>query len=140
MKISLQNIYKKEISLTAILHNSKNLILKIDIEGDEYKILNSIIENSSKINCLLIEFHSIQKNIALIEKFIRDNNNLKLIHIHGNNVSGVCKNKLPKTLEVTFLNRSDFFKDNQQTKFNFPIDKIDFPNHPYIKDIEINFR
>ena len=140
LKISLQNIYKKEISLTAILHNSKNLILKIDIEGDEYKILNSIIENSSKINCLLIEFHSIQKNIALIEKFIRDNNNLKLIHIHGNNYAGNNNNGDPQIIELTFININKINLELVKTNKSYPISKLDYKNHPKKKDFVLKFK
>ena len=145
--------YKKKISNDR-LPLSKNLnecilninypgkiMLKIDIEGDEYEVLQDINLYSEKVHTLIVEFHELDINLNKFEKLIKKiQKKYYIIHIHGNNVSGVCKNKLPKTLEVTFLNRSDFFKDNQQTKFNFPIDKIDFPNHPYIKDIEINFR
>ena len=41
LKTGLQNIPNKEINLSKILHNNENLILKIDIEGDEYKILKT---------------------------------------------------------------------------------------------------
>ena len=51
------------ININEILKNKKNVLLKIDIENAEYKILTQIIENSEKINCLIIEFHNIKKKI-----------------------------------------------------------------------------
>ena len=51
----------KEITINKIFNNKQNVLLKIDIEYDEYKILESIIENSKKINCILIEFQELQK-------------------------------------------------------------------------------
>ena len=59
IKIGPQNINQKEITISKILENQSNVILKIDIEGDEYKILNEIISNSEKITSLIIEFHNI---------------------------------------------------------------------------------
>ena len=64
--------------------------------------LESIIENSKKINCLLIEFHGIAKNIEKIRNFIKDNKLLKLIHIHGNNYFGLDNDGLPEWWEMEF--------------------------------------
>ena len=51
--------------------NQSNLILKIDIEGDEYKILEQINKEFFKINLLIIEFHNIHKNLNKIKNFIK---------------------------------------------------------------------
>ncbi len=48
-KVVLKKKNKNEISLTEILNNKENVILKIDIEGDEYKILNTINREQKKI-------------------------------------------------------------------------------------------
>ena len=44
LKISSQNIKDKEITINEILNGHDNLILKIDIEGSEYKILKQILK------------------------------------------------------------------------------------------------
>ena len=45
----------KEITISKILNNyKKNVILKIDIEGDEYRIFKDIKKNSKKILFLII--------------------------------------------------------------------------------------
>ena len=94
---------------------------------------------NSRIHTLIVEFHKIDINLNKFEELIKEiQKKYYIVHIHGNNNTG-SENELPKTLEVTFLNKQDFFKGNKQTKFNFPIDKLDFPNHEYTKDIEIKF-
>ena len=61
---SLDTILKK-ISI-------KKIFLKIDIEGDEYKILDQIIKNSENLTGLVIEFHNVSRNIInTIETFIK---------------------------------------------------------------------
>ena len=104
LKISDKNIKNKEITINEILKDHDNLILKIDIEGDEYNILNQILKNSKKINALLIEFHDIQKNMHLIKKFIEQSNKLKLVHIHANNYQCIDKDINPSVIELTFTN------------------------------------
>ena len=49
--------------------NHNKVVLKIDIEGDEYKILNDIKKNSKRIFFLLIEFHNVHKNLIKIRIF-----------------------------------------------------------------------
>ena len=38
-------------------------MLKIDIEGDEYKLLNEVNKNLNKLNLVIIEFHDLRKNL-----------------------------------------------------------------------------
>jgi len=116
------------------------IMLKMDIEGDEFNILKDINLHSEKIHTLIVEFHDLDIRLIEFEILIKEiQKKYYIIHIHGNNITGVLENGLPKTLEVTFLNRNDFFKDNKQSRFNFPIEKLDFLNHPYMEDIKINF-
>jgi len=94
-KVSLIN------TLSNLPMNKKNIFLKIDIEGSEYEILNEIIESSSLFTGLIIEFHSVQKNIEFIENFIKYFN-LKLIHIHINNYGMLENENQPSVLELSF--------------------------------------
>ena len=120
-------------------HNGK-LMLKIDIEGDEFEILNDITLYSNQIHTLIVEFHELNKNYNKFETLIKEiNKKFYIIHIHGNNVTGVNEIGLPNTLEISFLNCDLFFNKNIKTKSKFPIKNLDFPNHKYIEDIEINF-
>ena len=49
-----------KLQLEAIGTN-KDIVLKVDIEGDEYMVLNEINKNFDKLNLVIIEFHNLQK-------------------------------------------------------------------------------
>ena len=85
--------------------NSQNILLKIDIEGDEYDIFNFILKYQNNINCLVIELHNIDKHSNEIENFI-SNFNLDLVHTHVNTFS----NKDNITLELTFPKHANIYK------------------------------
>ena len=139
LKISNENIKNKEITLNEILNDHDNLILKVDIEGDEYNILKQILKNSKKINALLIEFHDVQENMNLIKEFIKESKDLKLIHIHGNNVSCVDKNIDPNIIELTFTNVEKIKFEQKITKKKYPIENLDYKNIHRKDDFVLKF-
>ena len=57
-----------DITLNSILKNTNNKknLLKIDIEGSEYEVIDHIINHHFKIKMLVIEFHWINKNKNLM--------------------------------------------------------------------------
>jgi len=83
---------------------SKRLIIKLDIEGDEFKILDSILELENNINGLCVEFHRLdeEKNLLKLKNFI-NKTKLKLIYISVNEGS-IVDNEPPKILELSFCN------------------------------------
>ena len=96
-------------SLSSVLKdlNFKEIFLKIDIEGSEYRVLETIISNHQKISGLVIEFHDCDINLSKIEWFIK-NFNLKLVHIHANNHGLVdLEKRIPLVLELTFSKYSE---------------------------------
>jgi|TARA_B110000003_G_scaffold268711_1_gene298717 hypothetical protein len=137
-KVVLIKKSKNEISIKEILDKKRNIILKIDIEGDEYKILNVINKEHSKINLLIIEFHNISKNISKIKKFL-SNSKFKIIHLHGNNYGGTDRFNNPNVIEVTFLNSKKFFVNKQKSRQKYPIIGLDFKNLKRRQDIKIKF-
>ena len=137
-KVVLKKKNKNEISIKKILENHQNLILKVDIEGDEYKILDNIKRSNAKINLLIIEFHNILKNFKKIKKFI-SKSNYRLIHIHGNNYAGLDKFKNPNVIECTFLNNKKFKVSRFKSKYKYPIANLDYKNFKRRKDIKLNF-
>ena len=128
LKISNRNIKNKEITINEILNNHDNLILKVDIEGDEYNILKQILDNSKKINTLLIEFHDIQTNMNLIKEFIEQSSELKLVHIHGNNYQCIDRYIDPNVIELTFTNIEKIKFEQKITEKKYPIEKLDYKN------------
>jgi len=129
---------KNEISIKNILKNQSNLILKIDIEGDEYKILEQINKEFFKINLLIIEFHNIHKNLNKIKNFIKKTK-FKIIHIHGNNYAGTNKNNDPKVVEMTFINSKKFKTSKNKSNLSYPIISLDYKNLKRRPDIELKF-
>ncbi len=70
----------KEITITEAIGKNKDIVLKIDIEGDEYKVLNEINKNLDKLNLVIIEFHDLQKNLKKNRKFHKKNKIKKYSH------------------------------------------------------------
>ena len=129
----------KQITISKILKNyKKNVILKIDIEGDEYKIFKDIKKNSKKILFLILELHDVHKNIRKIKNFL-NKLELKIIHIHGNNYGGVDKKNNPKVIELSLLNSNIIKILNVHSKYKYPIINLDYRNLKRRNDIKIKF-
>jgi hypothetical protein len=137
-KIVFKRRNNNEITIPDILANYNEIFLKVDIEGDEYKILNDIKRYSTKIVFLIIEFHDIDKNIKKIRNFI-NKLDLKIIHIHGNNYGGIDKNNNPKVIELSLLNSKKINIKKILSKRKYPINNLDYKNFKRRSDIEIKF-
>ena len=138
-KISNKNIKNREITIKKIVKDKKNILLKIDIEGSEYNILNDIINNHKKIMFLIIEFHSIKKNLKKINRFVSQLKYLKIMHIHGNNVNKIDKYGYPYALELSFINSKIVGESKNKNINYYPIPGLDYPNVKRNKDIKIIF-
>ncbi len=124
-------------SKTNLLEIAKNLgsapfILKVDIEGAEYDIVEQIVHLNEKIPVLLIEFHETEKYRQLFESSL-DALKQKYIlsHTHVNNYDGLSGDGIPKTLELTFCNR-DYYSAEQKV-IELPVaglDQVSAPNRP----------
>ena len=137
-KIVFKKNNNKEITIPNILNNLHKVILKVDIESDEYKVLNDIKKNTNKIVCLIIEFHNIHKNIKKINKFLTKND-LKIIHLHANNYGSVDKNKDPKVIELSLINSRMINIKKKFSKKKYPINNLDYKNFKRRQDIKIKF-
>ena len=117
-----------------------NIGLKCDIEGDEYKIINSILKYQKAINIILIEFHDIEKNKKIFINSIKKINQFyNIIHLHGNNHASVGKDFLPNVLEITFIKKT-LSKEKKKINKSYPIKKLDYPSNLYLKDISFRFK
>tara|TARA_B100000029_G_scaffold516568_1_gene631216 strand:- start:3777 stop:4574 length:798 start_codon:yes stop_codon:yes gene_type:complete len=136
------NSEKNEISLKNVLDNIKSeqkLILKIDIEGTEYDLIEEILQSSSRLDLLIIEFHNTDLNESNFTKSINSLQKFfNIIHLHGNNHCGVGRSGIPEAIEITFLNKIHDLPQNMG-KANYPLKDLDFPNNPNTKDIFFGF-
>ena len=132
-------IKKKTTTLNEIVKENKNnnFFLKIDIEGNEYEILNDIKNNEKYINGLVIEFHEFNIYQNKVLNFI-NNTELKLIHIHVNNFGKLTKKNEPSVLEMTFCQKK-FLSRNKINYVKLPNQTVDRPNNPKKKDLRIFF-
>lgn len=114
---------KGELSLVNILtyyNYDKDVFLKSDIEGSEYRILDQILSYQKVFSGIIIEFHDVDLHLKRIESFI-EKLDLKICHIHANNYSKINEG-IPQVLEITFT-RDTNAKRGLCTKFDFPNDK-----------------
>jgi len=133
---------RKTINLDRVFDNikKKSIILKIDIEGDEYLLINDILKYLSKINVLIIEFHSIQKNKIHFLKFIKNlSKKFYLSHVHINNATFQWSNKA-EIIECTFEKKSYFKNKIYRSNSSYPLKNLDFPSSKNIADPQIIFK
>lgn len=129
------NHYKKNNS------SSKNILLKVDIEGNEYEWIENtdIKELSQTVYCLTMEFHWVGR---YKNQFINCINKLKeyyeVVHIHGNNYAGITNDNCPEVPEMTFI-RKDNYKFGGPVTCKYPIIGLDFPNNNAWADLEIDY-
>ena len=124
---------------------NNELILQLDVEGDEYNILNSLdIYTLKKFRIILIEFHQLHyifdsftfKNIKKV--FDKLNKYFYCTHIHpNNNPEFIVKERdiiIPPVMEFSYLRKDRSYIIEQ--KLNFP-SEIDQPNNPSREDIDL---
>ena len=124
--ITMDNVFKET--------DSNKIFLKIDIEGGEYRLLDSIIENQNRLTGMVMEFHDCDLHIALIENFL-SKFSLSLVNIHANN-NGAIDNRtgIPHALELSFSSQA--VASNEFCSYPNSIDQT---NNPFEDEIILNF-
>jgi len=121
-------------TLSSILDelNYQNIFMKIDIEGFEYRLLDTLILNQNRITGLVLEFHDCDIHLDTIKKFIQ-NFDLNLVHIHANNYSPIrLDDELPLVLELTFSKYCELQKDGYLPHI------LDMPNDKNLSEINLS--
>ncbi len=123
-----------------------SIVLKIDTEGAEYDYFEKadLEKLASFTDGMLLEVHWIsdeglrKRFKAILEKI---KYNYVLFHIHGNNwgeLFDLDGTSFPDVLELSFAHKrliNNWEKDNS----SYPIQGLDFPNHPYKTDYSLIF-
>ena len=141
---------KKEITSDLNSENKTNLldvvknleitrfILKVDIEGAEYEIMEQIVLLNKKIPVLLIEFHETEKRRQSFEESLQLlKKSFILAHTHANNYSGLSRDGIPRTVELTFCNRDYYVAE--KAVLELPVDGLDQASAPDRPDIYLKF-
>jgi len=114
--------------------NNKNIFLKIDIEGSEYRFLDDIVINNKKIIGIVVELHDCDINLNKIKRFVNKLKKcgLNLVHIHPNNSAPIrLDDRLPKVLELTFSKHAKL-----SNSFTLP-HKLDMPNNKNLSEYKL---
>jgi hypothetical protein len=122
------------------LETIRGILLKIDIEGNEYNILRQLTEKLNDVVCLLIEVHDVNSKMGEIENFIfqSQQRGLYLVHIHGNNTDIADEQGIPNTLELTFVKESYLVTKSLDTR-DLPDKDLDAPCNPCYEDYVLSF-
>lgn len=80
----------------------KKILLKLDIEGSEYDLLNEIVVNKECFTCMVFEFHDLDKKSDLLLDFLSNlESDFSLTSIEINPSGGFFSSNLPKNIEIT---------------------------------------
>ena len=108
-------------------------LLKIDIEGEEYGILDDIRAVSGRLTGLVMEFHDVPRRIDEISGFLA-RLPLSLCHIHCNNFCGTIERGLPQAIELSLTAHSVSGAHVEALP-----NALDQPNLPHRSEIGIAF-
>ncbi len=150
-RIGISDVISKDFTtideILKQLPDESDLILKIDIEGSEWKVLSDLSQTSLlRFRQIIAEFHDLHR-IAddklfsdMRSAFKKLNKSHELINIHVNNwsafqiIEGI---PMPDVIEVLYLRRdSNSSKDLRITTLNYI---GDMPNNPDLSDFSSSF-
>ncbi len=127
-----------EIFREFVVDPKSTIILKIDIEGSEFDIIEQVLEFSSQILVLIIEFHEILKQKDKFKtSFELLKSRFSLIHTHVNNYGEIDELLIPNVCEFTFINQN-LYRENGKVS-RLPRFGLDSPSSPGRPDREIIF-
>ena len=117
------------------------LLVKCDIEGSEYDVLPPASGKWHRVAALLVEFHGLHKNWA---QFVACMNELSshflVAHVHGNNFDGyVPGTMVPRTVELTLVNRKLVDSVPVQSTAEYPLANLDMPCSWKRPDLPLSF-
>jgi hypothetical protein len=122
------------------------ILIKIDIEGDEYSVIPTINSKTlSQTEIIIVEFHHLTRLLRkdyqrfILATFERILEYFNPVHLHVNNSSNVLnKNNImiPHLLEATFVNKRLINNLDLKYQKNFP-NNLDKPNVSSKADIPL---
>jgi hypothetical protein len=133
----------KEIELSKVfkrIPENVNLAIKIDIEGNEYKlgkqIISEVKRRGSGVCLIIFEFHDTIRLRDEFLEFVKElTQYLKIVHLHGNNFGQIAEDGFPEVVEITFASEAFAF---EQKTLAFP-HNLDIPCNPSLPDVAFCF-
>jgi hypothetical protein len=130
----------RDVTLNGVLErtNARKGLLKIDIEGSEYRIVDDVIRAADRILGLVMEFHDTEPlRMVFLDSIRKLQEHFGIVHLHGNNHVGVAADGLPEALEVTLVQKCRI--SVREKRLLLPLDGIDFPNNPNVPEYGLRF-
>lgn len=117
------------------------VIVKADIEGAEFDVLPGSASHLKKVSALLVEFHQLDQHwgrfIQCLSLLERD---FHIAHVHGNNYADyIAGTAVPKTLEITLINRALVAGNPPLATSAYPRPGLDMPNNSKHPDLRLLF-
>ena len=117
-----------------------NFILKIDIEGDEYPVINDTLQEVNLAAVVVIEFHDISENLSEFVSLIKNlKKNFFISNSHINNFTNI-EDGLPKTLELTLINLRYWNSEGKMKSADRIPSVLDSPNNPKSPEYLYDFK
>jgi hypothetical protein len=124
----------------------ENVLLKIDIESNEYSYFETVDIDEISKRCIgiILEAHYLS-DIRWRERFFnimdKINKHYILCHVHGNNYGSVFNYEGKSVMDVVELSfiRKDMVKYSDDIVGDYPITNLDYPNNPSKPDISLDF-
>jgi len=138
-RVTHRNYKPVDKSILEILEecDSKHeIFLKIDIEGDEYKILEDIMCAKNRIIGAVIEFHNAGTHYLEFKKLVLTLSEFMFLdHFHVNNYDGVSTSGFPEVVELSFSKR--ILEVDRQLSTRLPLSELDFANTKKFEDYSV---
>jgi len=125
-----------------------DLVLQMDIEGNEWPILADIsAETLARFRIIVMELHGMDNlltnplGIEIFNGVLRKlNDQFTVVHLHANNCCGALSYKgieIPRVLEVTLIRNDRYQTSNQVFESKIP-NPLDVPNVPGRKELVLS--
>lgn len=125
-----------EVSVAGLMQKfpERDIFLKIDIEGSEYRILSDILEHSDRFTSIVMEFHDIDLHRTRVMRFIEKLKNFSIVFLHANNFGGTDDQGDPLVIEICLV-RNDFIEPAAPSEVAHEL----AANSPRLADIELRY-
>jgi len=118
--------------------NRDQVFLKMDIEGGEWQLTDSIIEHAAAITGMVIEFHHTDRLRPLFCGTVqRYQEHFHVIHVHPNTSCALAADNFPTVVELTFLNKNLWNGADRRRELH--VAAMDQANLPGTDDIALYF-
>ena len=109
--------------------NGDKVLVKMDIEGSEYRVIDQLAAHAARIVGICIEFHDTEPFRIVFDRTVDTLlQDFALVHLHANNYGPVADDGLPDVLEATFAHRS--LVPDTAARRDIYLGGLDQPNDP----------